>query len=153
VHFRIVAVGKIREAYIEETLRDFRNRIAPYHRLEELEVKAASGADPPSAIAGEAQGVLKLIGAADHLWLLERTGTQLSSEQLAAKLADLALHGVSRLTLVVAGTHGADQRLRARAQFLWSLSKLTLLHEGARALVLEQLYRATKIERNEPYHH
>ena len=61
--------------------------------------------------------------------------------------------GQPRLTLLIAGTYGASTELQARAQFAWSLSKLTLLHEWARMLVLEQLYRAAKIARNEPYHH
>ena len=60
---------------------------------------------------------------------------------------------VALLTLVIAGTYGAAPALLERAQFRWSLSRLTLLHEWARALVLEQLYRAAKIAANEPYHH
>ncbi len=153
MRFRIIAVGKVRESYIEQSLDDFRNRITPYHSLEEITVKAADGSHPQKAMSSEAERVLNHVAAPDHLWLLERTGHQISSEELAGKLADLALRGVSRLTLVVAGTYGAGATLRERAQFLWSLSKLTLLHEWTRALVLEQLYRATKIARNEPYHH
>jgi 23S rRNA (pseudouridine1915-N3)-methyltransferase len=153
MRFRIIAVGRVREPYIQQSLRDFRQRLVPYHSLEEISVKAADAVEPPSALATEAQRVLKHVAPTDHLWLLERTGRQISSEELAARLAELALQGVSRLTLVIGGTYGADRTLRERAQFLWSLSKLTLLHEWARALVLEQLYRATKIGRNEPYHH
>jgi len=55
--------------------------------------------------------------------------------------------------VVIAGTYGASPELLARATFRWSLSKLTFLHEWARMIVLEQLYRAAKIARNEPYHH
>ena len=62
-------------------------------------------------------------------------------------------HGRSRLTLVVAGAFGPPQEVIERANFLWSLSELTFLHEWARIIVLEQLYRAAKIIRNEPYHH
>ncbi|HZX68948.1 MAG TPA: 23S rRNA (pseudouridine(1915)-N(3))-methyltransferase RlmH, partial [Candidatus Elarobacter sp.] len=61
--------------------------------------------------------------------------------------------GVGRLTLVIAGTYGASEALLARADVRWSLSPLTFLHEWARALVLEQMYRAAKIARDEPYHH
>jgi len=57
------------------------------------------------------------------------------------------------LTLVVAGTYGADRAIVERADFVWSLSSLTFLHEWARAIVVEQLYRAAKIARNEPYHY
>jgi 23S rRNA (pseudouridine1915-N3)-methyltransferase len=60
---------------------------------------------------------------------------------------------MQRLTLVIAGTYGAAPALLERADFMWSLSQLTFLHEWARMLVLEQLYRAAKIARDEPYHH
>ena len=61
--------------------------------------------------------------------------------------------GIARLTFVVAGTYGASEALLARADVRWSLSPLTFLHEWARVLVVEQVYRAAKIARDEPYHH
>jgi 23S rRNA (pseudouridine1915-N3)-methyltransferase len=96
---------------------------------------------------------LRALDASEHVWLLERSGTELSSDELAARLDGLTTDDISALTLVVAGTYGASDGLQRRADFQWSLSRLTFLHEWARALVLEQLYRATKIARNEPYHH
>ena len=96
---------------------------------------------------------LRLIAPSDHVWLLERTGTEIASAELSVRIERLAVDGTSQLTLVIAGTYGAAPALLERAQFRWSLSRLTLLHEWARALVLEQLYRAAKIAANEPYHH
>ena len=87
------------------------------------------------------------------LWLLERDGTELSSVELAQHLRALADEGIQRLVLAIAGAYGASEELVARADLRWSLSRLTFLHEWARALVVEQLYRAAKIARNEPYHH
>jgi 23S rRNA (pseudouridine1915-N3)-methyltransferase len=153
VHFRIIAVGRLREPYLAAAATDFRRRLAPYHRLDEIEVRAADGERPAAAMAQEAAAILRAIAPTDEVWLLERTGEQLSSVELAQRLAALALDGTSRVTFVIAGTHGAAPELTARADRCWSLSRLTLLHEWARALVLEQLYRATKIERNEPYHY
>ncbi len=101
----------------------------------------------------EAEAILRLVAPSETLWLLERTGTELSSEELAARIERLPVEGTSQLTIVIAGTYGAAPALLARAQFRWSLSQLTLLHEWARVLVLEQLYRAAKIAANEPYHH
>ncbi|HEX8806356.1 MAG TPA: 23S rRNA (pseudouridine(1915)-N(3))-methyltransferase RlmH, partial [Candidatus Aquilonibacter sp.] len=101
----------------------------------------------------EAERILKHIHADDRVWLLERSGASFSSPELARTLDDAAHAGISRLTFVVAGTYGANASLCERADVLWSLSPLTFLHEWARALVLEQLYRAAKITRNEPYHH
>lgn len=150
---RLIAVGKIREPYIAAALEDFRKRLRPYFPLEELEVKAGAGSNPQAAVAQEAQRILKAIEPHDVVWLLERGGTQLDSEELSLRLSSVAAAGTTRLTLVIAGTYGAAPELQARAQFLWSLSPLTFLHEWARAIVLEQLYRAAKIARNEPYHH
>ncbi|HVS47165.1 MAG TPA: 23S rRNA (pseudouridine(1915)-N(3))-methyltransferase RlmH [Verrucomicrobiae bacterium] len=150
---RLIAVGKLREAYVAQACADFRRRLAPMLPFEELEVRAADGRDPAQAMREEAQRVVKLLRPDDRVWLLERIGTQLSSEELSRRLETVSASGVSRLTLVVAGTYGADAALHERAEFAWSLSRLTLLHEWARMLVLEQLYRAAKIARNEPYHH
>ncbi len=153
MQFRVIAVGRMREPYLVAASADFRTRLRPYHRLEELEVRASDGTDPARAMAAEAEAVLRLIAPVDHVWLLERTGTELSSEELAARLEALGIGGTSRVTFVIAGTYGAAPALLERANLRWSLSRLTLLHEWARALVFEQLYRAAKIAHGEPYHH
>ena len=153
MQLRLIAVDKIRTPYIADACADFRKRLAPYFNYEEIEVRAAHGGDALSAMREEAERILKHIRSDDRLWLLERSGTAFSSPDLARGLGDVARAGISRLTFVVAGTHGADASLRERAGVLWSLSPLTFLHEWARAIVLEQLYRAAKIMRNEPYHH
>lgn len=153
MHLRIIAVGRLREPYLSAAADDFRRRLAPHHRLEELEVRAADGARPDAAMAEESAAILRALAPGDHVWLLERTGTELSSIELAGRLQRLATDGISRITFVVAGTYGAAPPLLARADVRWSLSRLTFLHEWARVLVLEQLYRATKIAKDEPYHH
>ncbi len=153
MHVRLIAVGKVRERYLAEAIADFRTRLRPYHRLEEIEVRAADGADPDRAVRAEGDAIVKLLDANDHVWLLERGGEAFTSEELARRIEALPHRGIARLTLVVAGTYGASDALLARADVRWSLSPLTLLHEWARALVLEQLYRAAKIARDEPYHH
>jgi 23S rRNA (pseudouridine1915-N3)-methyltransferase len=150
---RLIAVGKVRERYIGDAMADFRVRLRPYHRLEEIEVRAADGADPARAIRAEGDAILKLVEPSDHVWLLERSGELMSSDELSRRIERLPHQGVARLTVVVAGTFGASETLLARADVRWSLSPLTFLHEWARALVLEQLYRAAKIARDEPYHH
>lgn len=150
---RLIAVGKVRERYIADALADFRKRLRPYYPLEEIEVKAADGTHPAQAIAQESARILKYLEPQDVVWLLERTGSSISSPELASRLQSAADSGISRMTFVIAGTFGAAPELQERAQFHWSLSPLTFLHEWARAFVLEQLYRAAKIARNEPYHH
>jgi 23S rRNA (pseudouridine1915-N3)-methyltransferase len=101
----------------------------------------------------EGEAILQLIDPSDHVWLLERSGEMLSSEELSRRIERLPHEGIARVTFVVAGTFGASEQLRTRADVLWSLSPLTFLHEWARVIVLEQVYRAAKIARDEPYHH
>jgi 23S rRNA (pseudouridine1915-N3)-methyltransferase len=153
VHVRLIAVGKVRERYLAEAVADFRARLRPYHRLEEIEVRAADGGDPERAMRTEGDAILKLLDPTDHVWLLDRGGELFASDELARRIEALPHRGIARLTFVVAGTYGASDALLARADVRWSLSPLTFLHEWARALVLEQLYRAAKIARDEPYHH
>lgn len=153
MQLRLIVVGKIRESYVSAACEDFRKRLRPYYSFDEVEIKPADGADPLQVVRSEAERILKLLSPDDRVWLLDRAGRQLSSLALSRRLDGVSHSGVSRLTLIVAGTYGADPTLIARAEFLWALSELTFLHEWTRMIVLEQLYRAAKIARNEPYHH
>jgi 23S rRNA (pseudouridine1915-N3)-methyltransferase len=153
MHLRLIAVGKLREAYAAQACAEFRKRLASYYPYEEHETRAADGSDPPHAMQQEAARILKLVRPDDRVWLLERSGTETTSQDLSRRLTEVANSGASRLTLIIGGAYGADPAIHARAEFAWSLSKLTFLHEWARMIVLEQLYRAAKIARNEPYHH
>jgi 23S rRNA (pseudouridine1915-N3)-methyltransferase len=153
VRLRLVCVDKVRERYVADAVDDFVQRLRRYDSVDVVEVPATRGTDAQRAVRAENEALLHRIARGEHVWLLERTGTSLSSVELAERLSGLATQGISRLTLVVAGAYGASEALVERADFQWSLSRLTLLHEWARALAVEQLYRATKIARNEPYHH
>lgn len=153
MQLRLIAVDKIRTSYIAEACAEFRKRLQPYFNYDEVEVRAAHGGDSQAAMREEAERIFKHLRPDDRVWLLERTGAAFSSPELARAIDDTTHAGISRLTFVVAGTYGADASLCERADVLWSLSPLTFLHEWARAIVLEQLYRAAKITRNEPYHH
>jgi len=153
VNVRLIAVGKIREPYVAQACADFRKRLAPYGKYEEIEVRASDAGTADQAMRDEGERILRLLKPSEPVWLLERTGVELSSVELSERFRVMENAGQSRLTVVVAGTFGASPELHARCDFAWSLSRLTFLHEWARAIVLEQLYRAAKISRNEPYHH
>jgi 23S rRNA (pseudouridine1915-N3)-methyltransferase len=153
VQLRIIAVGKLKAAYAVQACGEFAKRLGPYYPLDITEVKASDGREPVQAMREEAERIARLLHDDDCVWLLDRTGDELSSEQLSRMMAGVANAGTRRMTFVIAGTYGADDALRDRADFVWSLSPLTFLHEWARMIVLEQLYRAAKIARNEPYHH
>ncbi len=153
MHLRVIAVGRVRERYIAAACDDFLTRLRPYYAVEVVEVKASTDSNRAAALHDEAARILRCVQAEDRVWLLDRAGEQVSSEDLSRRLTSVAEAGVRRLALIVAGTYGAGDALRTRAGFVWSLSHLTFLHEWARAIALEQIYRAAKIARNEPYHH
>ena len=153
MQLRLIAVDKLRSPHVAELCAEMRKRLGPYYPYEEIEVRPGNGKNAQDAMRDESERIRRHLRPDDRVWLLERTGSQLSSEALARRLDDVAHTGASRLTFVVAGTFGADDALLERAEMRWSLSELTFLHEWARAIVLEQLYRAAKILRNEPYHH
>ncbi|HEY3676529.1 MAG TPA: 23S rRNA (pseudouridine(1915)-N(3))-methyltransferase RlmH [Candidatus Tumulicola sp.] len=150
---RLIAVDRLRSPYVAAACDDMRERLSHYHTYQEIEVRAGDGSDPRTAMRDEAERILRHLRPDDRVWLLDRGGLELSSPQLASRLEGVARDGTQRLTLVIAGTYGAAPPLIERANFSWSLSPLTFLHEWARMLVLEQLYRAAKIARDEPYHH
>jgi 23S rRNA (pseudouridine1915-N3)-methyltransferase len=153
VKLRLICVDRIRSPYVAEACADFRTRLRAHYVLEEIDVKPGNGKDRPAAMRGEFERIARHLRADDWVWLLDRGGTQLTSVALSRRIGDAGRSGLARLTFVIAGAFGSDDALRARAQFVWSLSKLTFLHEWARMLVLEQLYRAAKIARGEPYHY
>ncbi len=150
---RLVAVGKIRESYVAAACGDFSRRLAPYYTLETREIKASALGDPALAAREESQRILRSIGSDDRVWLLDGTGTQFSSVELSRAIQGETHAGARRIVFCIGGAFGSSPALRERADVVWSLSKLTFLHEWARMIVLEQLYRSAKIMRGEPYHH
>jgi 23S rRNA (pseudouridine1915-N3)-methyltransferase len=100
----------------------------------------------------EGADILRHVRDDDIVWALDARGRSLSSTDLARKISEVERSGRRRLALVIGGAHGLSQAVIKRANFIWSLSELTFLHEMARLIVLEQLYRAAKINRGEPYH-
>ena len=109
-------------------------RLRPYHRLDEIELRAAAGADPARATRLEGEAILKLLDPADHVWLLERTGELLTSEELSRRIERLPHQGIARLTVVIAGTYGAYGRAaRAGRHMLVPLAAHVPPRVGARA--------------------
>lgn len=141
----LIAVGRIREPYVREGCALYLTRLEPLLPVRTVEVK-------PSTMAEEGAALLQRCPEGSTVWALDRTGEELSSESLARRVRSIERSGARRFALVIGGAEGLARAVIARADFVWSLSQLTLLHEMARLVVLEQLYRAVKINRGEPYH-
>ncbi|MBV8280454.1 MAG: 23S rRNA (pseudouridine(1915)-N(3))-methyltransferase RlmH [Candidatus Eremiobacteraeota bacterium] len=145
MNITLIAVDKLREPYLRVGCARIGARLRPYMSVDIVEIK-------PQGPQAEAASMLSRVADGSVIWALDREGELLDSPQVAQRLAGVERTGARRLTLLIGGPDGLHQSAMARADLRWSLSPLTFLHEMARLIVLEQLYRAVKINRGEPYH-
>lgn len=144
----VIAVGKLKERFWKDACAEYLKRLGGYTDIAVREI-------PDSTPKREEAGIL---AALDKLpkdaWviLLDIGGTETSSTQLSRKLDDLALHGTSQVAFVIGGSDGVTPTVKARADERMSFGPITLPHNLARVVLLEQIYRAHKISRGEPYH-
>jgi 23S rRNA (pseudouridine1915-N3)-methyltransferase len=164
---RIIAVGALKEDFWRRAAAEYSKRLERYCRLTIIEAKdldAARCGGMAAARQKEAQSVIRLLGRAAgqtagqvaagqyYTVLLDSKGEQLDSEGFAGLVNDLKNRGVSRLEFVVGGSTGLDASLVPYAQRSLSFGRITLPHNLARIVLLEQLYRSFKIISHEPYH-
>jgi 23S rRNA (pseudouridine1915-N3)-methyltransferase len=151
VEITLLAVGKLRPS-LRELADDYTRRLGRYVTLREVEVKEASRAPSPGAQrAEEARRLEPRVAPGGVLVALARSGTGWTSEELAKQVTRWQL-AARPVALAIGGSHGLGDELIARASIRWSLGPLTLPHELARVLVLEQLYRAFTILSGAQYH-
>jgi len=153
VRLTVIAVGKLKERFWREACEEYLKRLSAYATVRVTEV---SDRDPARgearALAEEGADVLRAIPDGAHVIALDLGGRQMSSEAFSARLEALALDGRSTVVFVIGGSVGLDQTVIARADERLSLGPMTLPHNLARVVVLEQVYRAFRISRGEPYH-
>ena len=153
--YTVVAVGKLKERFWSDACAEYLKRLQPYAKTQVVEVPdvdPAKAGGERAAVEREGASILKVLPERAHVVLLAIEGTQRTSEGLSARLDDLALSGTSEVVFVIGGSCGVSDGVRARANETLSFGKITLPHNLARVVLLEQLYRACKISRNEPYH-
>lgn len=154
----IIAVGKIKERFYTEALSEYSKRLSKYVKLEVLEVAdektpdQASEREEAQILDKEGQRILSKIPQNAYVVALAIQGKMLTSEGLSEKLAELGLRGDSHVAFVIGGSLGLAPSVLERADFKLSFSKMTFPHQLMRVILLEQIYRAMRIMRNEPYH-
>ncbi|MDH4140100.1 MAG: 23S rRNA (pseudouridine(1915)-N(3))-methyltransferase RlmH [Coriobacteriia bacterium] len=149
----IIAVGKLKERHWRDAAEEYLKRLKAYATIEVVEVKDRDlSRDAARAVADEGADILDAVPAGAHVVALDSGGRQMSSEQFAEWLSAHGLEGRSHVAVLVGGTAGLSRDVLDRAEEKLSLGKITLPHQLARVVVLEQLYRAFRIMRNEPYH-
>lgn len=149
----LVCVGRLSRDY-QAVWRHYESLLRPYLIPEVLEVpEAPLSLGIRQAKAREGSAILRILRAGAFTVAVDMGGTQFSSEAWSGFLADKMLHGVSHFQFILGGATGLDDRVLATARVQWALSALTFPHQMARCIVLEQIYRALRIQRDEPYHH
>lgn len=155
MRFTVVAVGKLKEKFWIAACDEYLKRLQPYARtavreLPDVDPRRAGGES--AAVAQEGAAILGALGEREHVVLLAIDGKQRSSESLAQHFDDLALSGISDVAFVIGGSCGVAAAVRRRADETLSFGSITLPHNLARVVLLEQLYRVQRISRGEPYH-
>ena len=152
---KIIALGKIKEKFLKDGIDEFLKRLTPYSPVEIVELNPVEIKDEnltQRALDEEGEKILSLIKPQSYVITLEIKGTMLSSEELAQKIETLTNDGVQEVVFVVGSSCGISKNVSERADFKLSMSKMTFLHQFARLLLVEQIYRAFKIIRKETYH-
>ncbi len=151
----IVAIGTKMPAWIQTGFDDYKKRIAPFIKTDVIELPAAKRAKAPSAAditkycMSEGESILS--AKKGRLWVLDVKGKMISTEQLSHRLQSAMSEGED-VSIVIGGADGVSDEVLFAADFVWSLSDLTLPHPLVRVVLIEQLYRAMSILHNHPYH-
>lgn len=154
----IICVGKLKEKYLKDACSEYIKRLSRFCTLSVTELKdepvpeQASDAQTEQAIIREGERILQKISDRDFVVSLCVEGKSLSSESFAKELGQVFQKGASRLVFVIGGSCGLSENVKKRSNLRLSFSAMTFPHQLMRVILLEQLYRAYKINANESYH-
>lgn len=155
---KIISVGKIKEKAMQQLLAEYQKRLQPYVKLEMIEVAdeqaPQSNSDAQNELVKQKEGerILAKVKDMDYVILLDLAGKMMSSEELANKITQIQTYQSPDITFVIGGSLGLSPDVIKRANDRLKISDMTFPHQIVRLLVLEQVYRAYKINHNEPYH-
>jgi 23S rRNA (pseudouridine1915-N3)-methyltransferase len=158
MQIQIVAVGKLKEKYWAGAIEEYSKRLSPYARLDIRELPdektpdSMSPAEEEQVKAREGERILAALKPDAHVIALAIDGETWTSEQLAAQLDNQAVYGGGSIAFIIGGSLGLAPTVLARADKLLSFGRMTYPHQLMRVILLEQIYRAFKINRGEPYH-
>lgn len=158
MNITVIAIGKLKEKYWTDAVKEYSKRLGGYCNLNIIELKESplranpSAADEEAVKSAEGNDILSRIKPSDFVITLEIKGKGLSSEQLADKIEDLAINGRSSIVFIIGGSLGLSADVSKRSDFKLSFSAMTFPHQMMRVILLEQIYRAFKIIRHEAYH-
>lgn len=152
---KIIALGKIKEKFLKDGIDEFLKRLTPYATVEVIELTPVEIKDEhltERALDDEGEKILSYIKPQSYVITMEINGKELSSEEFAEKIVELTNDGQGEIVFVIGSSCGISKNVSARANFKMSMSKMTFLHQFARLILIEQIYRAFKIIKGETYH-
>lgn len=158
MRFYVVCIGKLKDAYLRDGVAEFVKRMRPYGGITITELNESKIGDKPSdadrkqVVDEEGERLLKAVPKNAYTVLLDVYGKTMSSEDLAKTVAKLEVDGISDMAFIIGGAFGVSKALRQSVNYKLSFSPMTFTHQMVRLLLVEQIYRASKINRNEPYH-
>ncbi|MEX1029011.1 MAG: 23S rRNA (pseudouridine(1915)-N(3))-methyltransferase RlmH [Paenibacillaceae bacterium] len=158
MNIQIVAVGKLKEKYWVQGIEEYIKRLGPYAKVQMSEVADEKAPDSMSAAeerqvkVKEGERILAQLNADAYVIALSLDGQAWSSEQLAGQLAELGTYGRSKVSFVIGGSLGLSDGVLQRSDMRLSFGRMTYPHQLMRLILVEQVYRAFKIMRGEPYH-
>ena len=152
---KILAIGKKHDPKIANAIDDYIGRLNHYTEIswKIIEAKISSSMNPDQIKNLESDLLLNQLDQDDIVLLLDETGVQLSSIELADKIQVYMNKGSKNIVIIIGGAYGVSENVFNRSDFIWSLSKLVFPHQLVRLILVEQLYRAHTILADEKYHH
>lgn len=154
----IICIGKIKEKYWTDAIAEYRKRLSAFCKFNVIELDEEKAQGNPntsqigSILSAEGKRILSKLSNNSYVIAMCIEGKQLSSPELADRLADVALSGKSNVDFIIGGSWGLSDEVKARADFKLSISKMTFPHQMARVILAEQIYRAFEIQSNGKYH-
>lgn len=148
---KIICVGKIKEQYYVDAILEYKKRLSKYTNVEIIEVEDEKTTDKEVAIRKEKERIEKHINPKDYVISLAIEGKEIDSLEFASKLDNIFI-SYSNITFIIGGSLGIAKEIKDRSNMLLSFSKMTFPHQLFRIILLEQIYRAYKINNNEEYH-
>ena len=158
MHIQIVAVGKLKEKYLVQGIAEYVKRLGPYAKVQMSEVadekapETMSAAEEAMVKQKEGERILAQLKSDTYVIAMAIDGSLWTSDQLAGSLDQLATYGRSSVAFVIGGSLGLSQDVLKRADAKLSFGQITFPHQLIRLVLVEQIYRAFKIMRGEPYH-
>ena len=151
MRIKVIGVGKLKERYLRDAVAEYTKRLSSYGKISIDEVSDERDEDP-TALKKESDSILRKIKDGEYVIALAINGKSFDSEEFSKMIGNLGVHGVSDIVFVIGGSNGLHDEVLERADILLSFSKMTFPHQLMRVILLEQIYRAFKINRGEKYH-